>query len=181
MKVLLLLSFLYLSLFAEAMSYLGLSIEDSTEFFVINGETQDASSPQYKLKAGYGDIAGYTVEASFSYMDYATNIFSDDDGKALMLDITLYKGWEVGYDLYPYLDVGIGMGEMDVDRKLENSLSFSSFNFGGGMRYVINHTYDFDIGLNYKLRTWQTISLVADKINVTSHLVNPYVGINFHF
>ena len=176
-----LLVFFYVSLYAEAAAYFGLSIEDSTEFFVLEDETRDASTPQYKVKAGYGDIGGYTVEASFSYMDYATNIFSENDGKALMLDITLYKGWDVGHNLYPYLDVGIGMGEMDVDRELEGSLSFSSFNFGTGLRYVINHTYDFDIGLNYKLRTWQTISLVSHKINVTSHLVNPYIGINFHF
>ena len=181
MRILLLLSFLYLSLFAEAKGYIGLSIEDSTEFFVINGENKDASTPQYKVKAGYGDISRYSVEASFSYMDYATNIFSDNDGYALMLDITLYKGWNPGYNLYPYLDVGIGMGKMIVERTLEDSLTFSSFNFGGGIRYVINDTYDFDIGLNYKLRTWQTISLVTDSIDVTSHLVNPYIGINFHF
>lgn len=98
-----------------------------------------------------------------------------------MLDITLYKGWDAGYDLYPYLDIGIGMGNMNVDRVLEDSLTFSSFNFGGGVRYVINETYDFDIGLNYKLRTWQTISLVAEQVEVTSHLVNPYIGINYHF
>lgn len=181
MRLLSLLVLFYVSLFAEAAAYFGLSLEDSTEFFVLDDQTRDASTPQYKIKAGYGDIAGYSVEASFSYMDYATDIFSENDGKALMLDITLYKGWDLGYNLYPYIDAGIGMGEMDVERTLEDSLSFSSFNFGAGMRYVINHTYDFDIGLNYKLRTWQTISLVSHRINVTSHLVNPYVGINFHF
>ena len=184
MRLLSILVLFYVSLFADAAGYIGLSIEDSTEFFVLNGENHDASTPQYKIKAGYGDIANFSVEASFSYMDYATNIFSDpnkDDGYALMLDITLYKGWSPGYNFYPYLDVGIGMGEMEVSRQLEDSLSFSSFNFGGGVRYVINYTYDFDIGLNYKLRTWETISLVSDSVNVTSHLVNPYIGINFHF
>ena len=181
MRFLAILPLLYLSLFAEASSYLGFSIEDSTEFFVLGDETRNASTPQYKFKAGYGDIGGYSVEASFSYMDYATNIFSDNDGRALMLDITVYKGWDVGYNFYPYLGVGIGMGDMKVDRILEDSLSFSSFNFGGGLRYVISNTYDFDLGLNYKLRTWQTISLIADKVNVTSHLINPYIGINYHF
>lgn len=181
MRILFILSALYIALFAEAAGYIGLSVEDSTEIFVLDDKTIDASTPQYKVKAGYGDIAGYAVEASFSYMDYATNIFSTDDGAALMLDITLYKGWDVGYDFYPYLDVGIGMGDMKVERQLEESLSFSSFNFGAGIRYVINHTYDFDIGLNYKLRTWQNISLVSENIQVTSHLVNPYIGINYHF
>ena len=184
MRFLALLPLLYISLFAEAAGYIGISIEDSTEFFVLEDETRDATTPQYKIKAGYGDIANFSVEASFSYMDYATNIFSSpgkDDGHALMLDITLYKGWDLAYDLYPYLDVGIGMGDMKVSRELEDALSFSSFNFGGGIRYVINHTYDFDIGFNYKLRTWQTISLVSKNVNVTSHLVNPYLGINYHF
>lgn len=98
-----------------------------------------------------------------------------------MLDITLYKGWDVGYSLYPYLDVGIGMGDMKVERQLEDSLTFSSFNFGAGIRYVIDATYDFDLGLNYKLRSWQSISLVSEQVDVTSHLVNPYIGINYHF
>jgi len=181
MRFLFLLSFLYVSLFAEAAGYIGLSIEDSTEFFVLDERTVNASTPQYKIKAGYGDIGGYAVEAAFSYMNYATNVFSTNDGAALMLDITLFKGWDVGHNLYPYLDVGIGMGDMKVERQLEESLSFSSFNFGGGVRYVISNTYDFDIGLNYKLRTWQTISLVSEQVKVTSHLVNPYIGINYHF
>jgi opacity protein-like surface antigen len=181
MRTLLVLLALSISLLAEHKAYIGFSIEDSSEYFAINGNDEFASSPQYKLKAGYGDIGGYSVEASFSYMDYATNIFSDNDGRALMLDITVYKGWDVGYNFYPYLGVGIGMGDMKVDRILEDSLSFSSFNFGGGLRYVISNTYDFDLGLNYKLRTWQTISLIADKVNVTSHLINPYIGINYHF
>ena len=181
MRILLVLLTLYVSLLAEHKGYVGFSIEDSSEYFSISGEEKFVSAPQYKIKAGYGDIGGYTVEASFSYMDYDKNVFSKNDGAALMLDITLYKGWEVGYNLYPYLGIGIGMGDMDVDRTLESSLTFSSFNFGGGLRYVISNTYDFDIGLNYKLRTWQTISLVTDNINVTSHLVNPYIGINYHF
>ena len=181
MRILLVLLFLYISLFAEHKGYVGFSIEDSSEYFAIGDRDIFASTPQYKIKAGFGDIDGYTVEASFSYMDYAQNVFSENDGSALMLDITVYKGWDVGYNLFPYLGVGIGMGDMDVDRQLESSLSFSSFNFGGGLRYVISRTYDFDIGLNYKLRSWETISLVSDSINVTSHLVNPYIGINYHF
>ncbi len=182
MRILFVLPLLYISLFAEPTGYIGFSIEDSTEFFTLKGkDTIETSAPQYKIKAGYGDIANYAVEAAFSYMDYGTNIFSANDGAALMLDITLYKGWDAGYDLYPYLGIGIGMGDMKVDRKLENSLSFSSFNFGGGVRYVINQTYDFDIGFNYKLRTWQTISLIASDADVTSHLLNPYIGINYHF
>ncbi len=181
MRIFLVLLALSISLFAEHKGYVGFSIEDSSEYFAINGKEQFASAPQFKIKGGYGDIGGFSVEASFSYMDYATNIFSENDGAALMLDITVYKGWDVGYDLYPYLGLGIGMGDMKVDRELESSLTFSSFNFGGGIRYVISNTYDFDLGVNYKLRTWQTISLVADKINVTSHLINPYIGINYHF
>ncbi len=181
MRILFVLSLLYVSLFAEAAGYIGLSVEDSTEFFVLNDRTVHASTPQYKIKAGYGDIGSYAVEAAFSYMDYATDVFSSKDGAALMLDITLFKGWDVGYNLYPYLDAGIGMGNMKVERQLEDSLAFSSFNFGGGIRYVINQTYDFDLGFNYKIRTWQTVSLVSEGVNVTSHLVNPYIGINYHF
>lgn len=181
MRILFVLSFFYLSLFAEAAGYIGFSIEDSTEFFVLNDSSVSASTPQYKIKAGYGDIGGYAVEAAFSYMDYATDVFSPDDGAALMFDITLYKGWDIGSNLYPYLDVGIGMGDMKVQRQLEESLAFSSFNFGAGIRYVINQTYDFDFGLNYKLRSWQNISLVSEEVDVKSHLINPYIGINYHF
>ncbi len=181
MRIFSLLLILLTTLFAEHKGYVGFSIEDSTELFILDGKTIDASAPQYKVKGGFGDIDGYAVEASFSYMDYQTNVFSDNDKKALMLDISLFKGWDLGHNLYPYLDVGIGMGDMKVDRQLEKSLTFSSFNAGGGLRYVISDTYDFDIGVNYKRRTWETISLIASKINVTSHLVNPYFGINYHF
>ncbi|MDA3946506.1 MAG: outer membrane beta-barrel protein [Helicobacteraceae bacterium] len=182
MRILLVLSLLCISLFAEPSGYIGISIEDSTEFFTLKGsDTINASAPQYKIKAGYGEISNFAVEAAFSYMDYSTNVFSSNDSAALMLDITLYKGWDMGYNLYPYLGVGIGMGAMKVERQLEDSLSFSSFNFGGGVRYGISQTYDFDIGVNYKLRTWQTISLVSEDVKVTSHLVNPYIGINYHF
>ena len=181
MRILFVLSFFYLSLFAEASAYIGISIEDSSELFVLNNNSMSASTPLYKIKAGYGDIGGYAVEAAFSYMDYATNVFSPNDGPALMLDLTLYKGWDVGHNLYPYLDVGMGMGDMKVERQLEKSLAFSSFNVGAGIRYVIDRTYDFDFGVSYKFRSWQTISLVAEEVDVTSHVLNPYIGINYHF
>lgn len=182
MRIIAVLLSLCFSLLAESSGYVGFSIEDSTEFFSLEGkDSVNVSSPQYKIKGGYGDIDGYGVEASFSYMDYSTNLFSKNDGAALMLDITLFKGWDAGYALYPYLDVGIGMGNMKVDRKLEKSLTFSSFNLGAGVRYLIRENVGLDLGLNYKLRTWQSVSLVSDQVKVTSHLVNPYIGINYHF
>ncbi len=182
MRIIAVLLSLCFSLLAESTGYLGFSIEDSTEFFSIEGkDTANTSTPQYKIKAGYGDIASYGVEAAFSYMDYTTNIFSKNDGAALMLDITLFRGWDAGHALYPYLDVGIGMGNMKIDRELESSLTFSSFNFGGGVRYLIDKNVDFDLGINYKLRTWQAISLVSEQVKVKSHLINPYIGINYHF
>jgi len=181
MRILLAILTFTLYLHADPSVYMGISIEDSSELFSFNDQTKTASTPQYKIKAGYGEIDNFSVEASFSYMDYSTNIFSEDDSAALMLDITLYKGWDFGYDLYPYVGIGIGMGNMPVERTLESALTFSSFNFGGGIRYVISRTYDFDIGVNYKLRSWQSISSVADQVEVTSHLLNPYIGFNYHF
>ena len=182
MRMIAVLLSLCFSLLAETTGYIGLSIEDSTEFFTLEGkEDVDASTPQYKIKAGYGDIANFAVEASFSYMDYATDVFSENDGAALMFDITLYKGWDIGHAFYPYLDIGIGMGNMPVERELEDALTFSSFNFGGGVRYMITDSVDLDLGLNYKLRTWQAVSLVSDEAKVTSHVINPYIGVNYHF
>lgn len=182
MRIFAVLLSLCFSLLAESAGYLGLSIEDSTEFFHIDGEdTASTSTLQYRIKAGYGDIAGYGFEASFSYMDYATNIFSKNDGAALMLDITLLKGWDAGNGFYPYLDIGIGVGNMKVDRELERSLTFSSFNFGGGLRYLIARNIDFDLGVNYKIRTWQSVSLVSEQVKTESDVINPYIGINYHF
>jgi len=80
MRFFFVLSFLYVSLFAEAAGYIGLSIEDSTEFFVLDERTVNASTPQYKIKAGSGDIGGSAVDAAFSYMFYATDVFSPSDG-----------------------------------------------------------------------------------------------------
>lgn len=182
MRIFAVLLSLCFSLLAESAGYLGFSIQDSTEFFHIEGkDTVSTSTAQYTLKAGYGDIASYGVEVSLSYMDNATNIFSKNDGAALMFDITLLKGWDAGSDLYPYLDVGIGVGNMKVDRELESSLTFSSFNFGAGVRYLIAQNIDFDLGVYYKLRTWQSVSLVSEQVKVKSDVINPYIGINYHF
>jgi len=181
MRIITVLISLFFSLFAEPAVYIGLSVENSTEFFSYDGHDTKASTPLYKFKAGYGDIDSYAVEASVSYMDYASNVFSGNDGAAYMVDITLCRGWDTGYDLYPYLGVGFGMGDMKVDRILEESLSFSSFNFGGGVRYLVSDDIDIDLGLNYKVRSWQSISLVSEDVKITSHLINPYIGVNFHF
>lgn len=182
MRIIAVLLSLFFSLLAEPAVYVGLSIEDSTELFHLEGkEDITASTPKYSAKIGYGDIANFAVEASFSYMDYATNIFSKNDGAAVMFDITLYKGWDVGHELYPYLDAGIGVGNMPVERTLEDALTFSSFNVGGGLRYMLNEDIGLDLGLSYKFRSWQAISLVSEDVKVTSHVVNPYLGINYHF
>lgn len=182
MRIIAVLLSLYFSLLAEPDVYLGFSIEDSTEYFTLEGhDTVNASTPLYRIKGGYGDIGGYTVEASFSYMDDDINVFSENDGPAYMIDITLLKGWDAGHDLYPYLGAGIGVGKMSVDRLLEQSLFFSSFNFSGGLRYLLSDDVDVDLGINYKLRSWQAVSLVTEEAKVTSHVINPYIGLNYHF
>lgn len=182
MRIIAVLLSLFFSLLAEPAVYVGIAVEDSTELFSVEGkESVTASTPQYRIKAGYGDIANFAVEASFSYMDYETNVFSANDGAAIMLDLALYKGWDAGYDLYPYLVVGIGVGNMPVERKLEDALTFSSFNVGGGVHYMISEHIDLDLGFNYKFRSWQAVSMVSEDIKVTSHVANPYIGMNYHF
>jgi len=182
MRIIAVLLSLFFSLLAEPAVYVGLSVEDSTEIFSVEGKKSvTASTPQYRVRAGYGDIANFAVEASISYMDYATNVFSSNDGAAFMFDIALYKGWDAGHDLYPYLDAGIGVGNMPVERTLEDALTFSSFNVGGGLRYMLSEDIGLDLGLNYKFRSWQAVSLVSEEIKVSSHVVNPYIGLTYHF
>lgn len=168
---------------AEPALYIGLVGGFAQETFTLGSEESYAEAPTYKIQAGYGDISAYAVEVALSYVDYTTNIFSPngDDGYALGLDIYIIKSFDFDIGFYPMLKAGFGMGNQEVEREVESSLNSGSFNFVGGVYYPLAGHIDLEAGLEYKIKSWQSVTLISSEADVSSNVLTPYLGINYRF
>jgi hypothetical protein len=182
-KKFLLSTFFTSALMAEPALYVGLVGGFAQETFTLGSQESYAEAPTYKIQAGYGDISAYAVEVGLSYVDYTTNIFSPegDDGYALSFDIYIIKSFDFDIGFYPMLKAGFGLGNQQVDRELESSLNSGSFNFSGGLYYPVGEHVDIEAGVEYKIKSWESITLISSKADVSSSVLTPYLGINFRF
>jgi hypothetical protein len=171
------------ALMAEPTLYVGLIGGFAQETFTLGSQESYAEAPTYKLQAGYGDISGYAVEMGLSYVDYPTNIFSPngEDGYALSFDVYIIKSFDFDIGFYPMLKAGFGLGNQQVEREIESSLNSGSFNFAGGLYYPFAEHFDMEAGVEYKIKSWEPLTLISSEADVSSTSLTPYLGINFRF
>ena len=149
----------------------------------ISNEGYDASNaPSYgAIKFGYGDIRAYAVELVLNYIDNKSNIFSPNDQVRYGADVMFLKSFRFTKLLYPYIRAGMGAGEMKVERVLENKAAYSSYNIGLGVFLPLTRHIDLETAYEYRYASYQSIDLIADKLNLTSHINQIYFGINYRF
>ncbi len=168
------------TILAEATTHVGLGVISTTEYFSSQEDTK-AIFNAVQLKLGYADIGAYGVEVDVGYGRYDKNIFSIKDSDYIYFDIALIKAFDVGWSLYPFAKVGFGVGELEVDRAMQNSLSSGSFFGGGGVYVEIADGFDIEAALLYRESSWEEIDLIGKRVESRSRTLQPYVGLNYRF
>ncbi|RLA70197.1 MAG: hypothetical protein DRG24_07260 [Epsilonproteobacteria bacterium] len=187
MKKLFLTLFLSAVLWAEAGIYIGAGGTIFSENFTFNSSgfaTNEMSSTYTgaKFKIGYGDREAYMIEFGLSYGEYDKNIFSDDDGMQLFVDVDIIKAFDFGIGAYPFFKFGFGAGNLKIARTLNSSIASGSFHGGGGI-YIPLFETDFEVEVSaiYRWKHFEGINLVGEPADIDSNLIEPYIGLGYRF
>jgi len=184
-KILLLLVLFSSVLFAEANLYIGAGYAYNSETVSYDGADKTIDNNAARLKVGYGERDGYAVEFSFDYVDNKSNIFANptgsNDGKKYGFNIELLKAWDFDIFVNPFLKAGFGAGYLETPADQYNgSLTYGSFNLGGGIFIPLSESIDVEIAYEYKYLSYQKIDTDL-AINPTANLNIGYIGMNFRF
>jgi len=149
----------------------GLSHGNSSIKETPTSQEKKISEDALRLKIGYGNREAYAVELS---MDYTKS-----DPKRYSFDVSVLKAFDFGIYINPFAKVGFGSGILDNRDNANESLTFGSFNAGGGFFIPIGE--HFDVECAYELKN---ISYQKDSINSqsqTSFINSLYLGLNLRY
>ncbi len=171
------------SLFAEAKVYLGTYYALYNESF--NEVDASSSSDLVALKIGYGDIKAYAVEFSLEYAQNKAKIFSstpasDSDGNKFGFNISLLKAFDFTY-VYPYVKAGFGTGYLNIQRSLQDSLTYGSFQGTLGTYIPINDIFDAEVAYEIRHSSYQSVNQIVTKPSYSSVSNIVYFGLNFRY
>ncbi len=184
MKNIILFLLLVSSVYSDSKVYVGLSGGAYTEVF----DDVDASSSasMASLKVGYGDRKAYAVEFSVDYAQNNSKVFStsnevDKDGNKYGFNVSLLKAFD--FDIYalPFVRVGFGSGFLDIDRALQKSLSYGTFQFGLGTFLPLNEHFDVELGYEVRHTSYEAINTIVTNTNYTSKTNTAYFGLNYRY
>jgi len=185
LKKLLLLLFTLSTLYSfqyDAKFYIGLGGGMQYESLSEDEFDGATNSPAFgSLKFGYGDIKAYAIEIVLNYIDNKSNIFSPNDAARYGMDVALLKAFPISKYAYPFIRGGFGAGEMKIDRKLDDKLSYSSFNIGTGVFIPLTEAFDIEFTYEYRFTSYESIDLISTTLKPHSHINQLYVGANYRF
>lgn len=184
MKKIILFLLLISSLYSESQVYVGLSGGSFVEKF----DDIDASSSALmsSLKIGYGDRESYAVEFSVDYAQNNSKVFStsptlEKDGNKYGFNVSLLKAFDFDIYILPFVRVGFGSGFLDIDRSLQKSLSYGTFQLGVGTFIPLGRNFDIEVGYEAKHTSYEAINVIVTKVSYTSTTNNTYIGINYRY
>lgn len=181
-KTIFLLLLLATSLFAKGRIYTGIGYSLYNEDYTDKSmEDVSLTDNALKFKIGYGVRKAYAVEFSLDYIDHSDYNTMPAIGSAkYAFSIALLKAFDFNTFFNPYLKVGFGAGIIDNLGKPEKSLTYGSFDLGGGVFIPLSYTYDIELAYEYKNATYQKENLDS-ALNNTSNINIFYIGINTRF
>lgn len=174
-KITLLLASLATFAFGESTIYVGggaLYNDTTTKFSGITEELTQ-SEESFKFKVGYGDREAYAVELSTEYINSDPNKYA--------FDISLIKAFDFNIYVNPFAKVGFGGGIVDNRDTQNKSLTFGSFNFGGGVFVPFNEDIDVELAYEFKNRSYQRVNETDPNESRTSNVHALYLGANYRF
>lgn len=184
MKKLILFLLLSASLLAESRLFMGVKVGVFNEIF----DTIEAynSSSITTLKIGYGDLESYAIEFSLDYSPNNSKIFSSSndiahDGDKYGFSVSLLKSFNLDIYILPFIRIGFGTGFLDIDRELQQSLTYGSFQGALGTFIPVNDDFDLELGYEVRGSSYQAVDKITRNISYGSVSNIAYIGINYRF
>lgn len=171
-------------LFGDAKAYFGITSQIVEENFK-TADATSSSTQSLSIKAGYGIREAYAIEINLEYIQNKSKIFStgntEFDGDKYSINVELVKSFDLNIYVLPFIKAGFGAGSMKIDRLLDDTLSFGSFNLGTGILIPLNDNFDFELGYKYKSFSYEGLDLIASTVVHTSSSDSAYFGFNVRY
>ena len=168
-------------LFGESKIYFGTGYTYNSETISYESNEKSVSNNGARIKFGYGDREAYAVEFSIDYLDITKQYLNDSDKYKLGFNVELLKAFDFGIYVNPFFKAGFGAGYMDTTADTyNNSLTYGSFNLGGGIFIPINEHFDVEVAYEYKNISYQKVD-TNDSYSPDGSLHTGYIGVNFRF
>lgn len=182
----LLATFFTSSLMAEKSGlYAGLDLLSSSNTFTEKtgnvSYERDVSSRGFKIKFGTVSEEGWRFQGYFLHEKYEKPYFDTTNDKLNEIGFDVIKGFEVTPKFSPFIQAGLGFGEMKTQRQDVDSVSEISFKLGAGLIYKITQAFELLFGLDIQGRAWEDIAVGTTTHEFSETSTKLYVGANFHF
>jgi Outer membrane protein beta-barrel domain len=174
-KIILLSLLLSSFVFAESKIYMGTGYgyTNTQTNFANSSVEQTTSSDLIRVKAGYGIREAYAVEFSIDYIN--------SNPKKYAFDISLIKAFDWGIYVNPFVKAGFGAGILDNRDNANKSLTYGSFNLGGGIYIPMGEHFDLEFSYEYKNRSYEKVNELEGTESRASHVNLAYLGFNVRF
>ena len=146
----------------------------NTQTNLANSSAEEtSSSDMLRLKAGYGIREAYAIEFALDYIN--------SDPKKYAFEIALVKAFDWGIYINPFVKAGFGAGIIDNSENENKSLTYGSFNLGGGFYVPMGEHYDIEFSYEYQNRSYEKVDRADTTESRTSHSNIAYIGFNVRF
>ncbi len=171
--------------------YTGLDLISSANTFTVSAAIYnytvatdiDDDSQGFKLKFGVQGSEGWRIQGYLLKETYDTPVFDATNDELVEIGVDVIKGFEITPEFSPFVQIGLGVGAMDVNAQYytDDSISAVSFKLGAGVMYDITKEIELIAGVDFQQRRWQDIVYNSVTVEIEEASTKAYVGLNYHF
>jgi opacity protein-like surface antigen len=169
----------------ESHLYAGLDLISSDNRFTVeaNGYKDKFSddSNGFKLKIGAALFEGWRVQGYLLHETYDETLFDNYNDELNELGVDVIKSFALTPEFSPFVQLGLGFGQMDLDGYYDDSIAEVSIKLGGGIMYKVTPQFELLAGLDIQGRGWEDIVIGSTTVETSESSRKLYVGFNIHF
>ena len=185
MKKIVLATMLASGLMADSGLYIGLDYgkASNTHTFSLASYAAHADNDysNLKLKIGGGTDGEWKFQGTLDKIDYKIGVFDTENNSLYEIGFDIIKEFEVTKELYPFIKIGFGAGQMSTTFTTEGRMNEVYFSGGAGLSYKATSNVYILAGADYIARRWNDVAIGAYTLETNDKAIKPYIGVNYKF
>lgn len=170
---------------ADSGLYFGLDYGQATNTHTFSLASSSADSDNdysdIKFKIGGGTDGEWKFQITLDKIDYKIGVFDSANNSLYEIGADIIKEIKVTNELYPFIKIGVGTGQMDSSFTTEGQIKEVYFSGGAGLSYKATNNVYLLAGADYIARRWNDVIIGAYTLETHDKAIKPYIGINYKF
>lgn len=170
---------------ADSGFYIGLDYGQATNTHTFSlasyAANADNDYSDIKFKIGSGTDGEWKFQVTLDKIDYKLGIFDTANNSLYEIGADIIKEIKVTNELYPFIKLGVGAGQMDSTFTTEGNMNEVYFSGGAGLSYKATANVSILAGADYIARRWNDVAVGAYTLETHDKAIKPYIGLNYKF